>query len=132
MTVDSDDPGSVVDRILNAVERGDGTAVRACYAADAKIWHNFDEAEQTVDENIATLEALVGVLTERKYTLRERFDLPDGIGQHHYLYGVLPDGSKYHLPACMLFKIADGRITRIDEYFDSAHFGPLLIFLPES
>jgi uncharacterized protein len=123
---------AVVDRILDAIERGDAETVRACYAPDAKIWHNFDEHEQTVDENVGLLRALVSVLSARKYTIRERFELPDGIGQHHYLDGVLPDGTKYHLPACILFKIDGGLITRIDEYFDSAHFAPLVALLPEA
>lgn len=123
---------ALVDRVLDAIERGDAETVRACYAPDAKIWHNFDEHEQTVDENIGLLGALIGVLGERKYTIRERFDLPDGIGQHHYLDGVLSDGTKFHLPACILFKIEGGLITRIDEYFDSAHFAPLVALLPEA
>ncbi len=123
-------PGTVVDRILDAVERGDVDAVAACYAPGAKIWHNFDEIEQTVDENLALLGALVGVLSERKYAVRKRFDVPGGIIQMHALDGVLPDESKFHLPACMIFRIESGRITRIDEYFDSAHFGPLLKHLP--
>lgn len=125
----SEDPGAVVDRILDAVERGDVNAVAACYAPGAKIWHNFDELEQTVDENLALLGALVGVLSERKYTVRGRYDIPGGIIQMHTLDGVLPDGSKFHLPACMVFRVGGGRITRIDEYFDSAHFAPLLKFL---
>lgn len=123
--------GTVVDRLLNAVERGDLAAARTCYALDAKIWHNFDEHEQTVEENLALLEAVTGVLSERKYTLRERLAAPGGIVQQHQLDGLLPDGSKFHLPACVLFKVKDGRITRIDEYFDSAQFAGLLKHLPE-
>jgi len=126
----NDAPSAVVDRILDAVERGDVDAVAACYAPGAKIWHNFDELEQTVDENLALLGALVGVLSERKYTVRERYDIPGGIIQMHELNGVLPDGSKFHLPACMVFRVEDGLIVRIEEYFDSAHFTPLLEHLP--
>lgn len=125
------DDEAVVDRIFDAVERGDAAAVRACYAPGAKIWHNFDEVEQTVDENVALLEALVGVLSERKYTVHERFAIPGGIGQRHDLDGVLPDGAKFHLPACIMFKVTDGKITRVDEYFDSAHFAPLVKLLSE-
>ncbi len=132
MTDKQAEDAAVADRILDAVERGDADAVRACYHPDAKIWHNFDEHEQTVDENVALLGALVGVLGERKYTLKERFVIPGGIGQMHDLDGVLPDGTKYHLPACIFFKIEGGRIIRIDEYFDSAHFAPLLELLPEA
>jgi ketosteroid isomerase-like protein len=131
MSAAAENPEAVVDRLLDGVERGDVAAVAACYAPGAKIWHNFDEHEQTVDENLALLAALVGVLSERKYTVRERIVVPGGVIQQHDLDGVLPDGTKYHLPACILFKVKDGRVTRIDEYFDSAHFAPLLKLLPE-
>lgn len=129
MTAAGEERVAVVDQIFDAIERGDSQAVRTCYAPDAKIWHNFDEHEQTVDENIALLEALIGILSERKYTLRERFTVPGGVVQQHDLDGVLPDGSKFHLPACIFFKVEDDLITRIDEYFDSVHFAQLLSFL---
>jgi hypothetical protein len=48
--------------LLGGVERGDVATVEACYAPGAKIWHNFDEYEQTVDENVALLAMPVGVL----------------------------------------------------------------------
>ena len=69
------------------------------------------------------------MLSERKYTRRERVVVPGGVIQQHDLDGVLPDGTKYHLPACIFFKVKDGRITRIDEYFDSAHAEPLFKLL---
>lgn len=128
-TIDGED---VVDRLLDAVVRGDPAGVRACYHPDARIWHNFDEHEQTVDENVALLAAIVNVLSERKYTTRERFAIPGGVGQQHYLDGVLPDGSKFHLPAAIFFKIEDGLITRIDEYFDTAQSDALISLLPEA
>ena len=46
----------VADRLFKAIERGDVDSIRNnIYAADAKIWHNFDDMVQSVDENLATL-----------------------------------------------------------------------------
>lgn len=36
-------------RFVAAIQAGDAEAVRAFYASDAKIWHNIDHIEQTVD-----------------------------------------------------------------------------------
>jgi len=32
---------------------------------------------------------------------------------------VRPDGKRVELPACIVCAVAEGRITRLDEYFDS-------------
>ena len=44
----------VADRLLAAIGAGDADAVRSIYAPDAALWHNFDQRDQTVDENLAT------------------------------------------------------------------------------
>ena len=42
-------------RFIGAIQSGDVATVRACYAPDAKIWHNNDRKEQTVDQNVKVL-----------------------------------------------------------------------------
>ena len=50
-----EDTHSFSDRFLACLERGDVDQARSFYAPDARIWHNFDELEQTVDENLKRL-----------------------------------------------------------------------------
>mgnify|MGYP000489100246 CR=1 FL=1 len=45
----------IADRLLVAITAGDAEAVRGIYAHDAQIWHNFDQRDQNVEENLATL-----------------------------------------------------------------------------
>jgi ketosteroid isomerase-like protein len=40
---------------IAAVEAGDTDTARACFTSDARIWHNFDDYAQTVDENMKLL-----------------------------------------------------------------------------
>ncbi|MBB4632731.1 nuclear transport factor 2 family protein [Sphingosinicella soli] len=40
--------------------------------------------------------------------------------QQHTLYGTRQDGERLTLPACMVCRVENGKITRLDEYFDSA------------
>ena len=47
------------DRLVGAIAAGDSDAVRAIYAADAEIWHNFDQRNQSVDENVASMADLL-------------------------------------------------------------------------
>ena len=44
----------------------------------------------------------------------------DGFVQQHVLHGVRADGVAVTLPACIVCQVEHGRITRLDEYFDSA------------
>jgi ketosteroid isomerase-like protein len=43
------------ERFVAAIQAGDTDAVRACYAPDAKLWHNSDGIEQTVDQVLGVL-----------------------------------------------------------------------------
>ena len=45
---------------------------------------------------------------------------PGGFVQQHTLKGVRQDGSKAELIAAIICQVKDGKITRLDEYFDSA------------
>ena len=55
MSARLDDALDVAERFFTAVESGDLEAVRAIYAPDARIWHNHDRKEQTVEENLKVL-----------------------------------------------------------------------------
>lgn len=43
------------DRLLAAIGAADEVALREVYDPQAAVWHNFDERDQTVDENLAML-----------------------------------------------------------------------------
>ena len=112
-------------RFVDAIQGGDVAAVRACYAPDARIWHNNDGLEQTVDENVRLLEWMMRKLPKRTYRIVRRVALPDGFLQQHVLETILPDGSAWAMPACVVVRMENGLIVRLDEYLDSAHFAAL-------
>ena len=114
---------ALAKRFFDAVEAGDIDTVFATYSADARIWHNTDGAEQTRDDNAATLKGFV-----RQHDLQPApgDDPPPaafstgGFVHQHTLRGTRPDGVAVSLDACIVCAVEDGRITRLDEYFDSA------------
>jgi ketosteroid isomerase-like protein len=111
---------SVADDLFGAIEKGDVDAVRSIYSADAVIWHNTDDVEQTVDQNLATLQWVCDNLAERAYEDVRRTEYDGGFVQQHTLR-FTKNGERRGLPACIVATVADGKITRIDEYLDSAH-----------
>ena len=111
---------ALAEQFVSAIERADVAVIRECYAPDARIWHNFDNIEQTVDQNLATLGWMVKRMPERQYMVLRREALSDGFMQQHILAGTTRNGEAVSLPACIICRVAGGRITRLDEYLDPA------------
>ena len=105
--------------LFAAIEAGDVDTLRRLYAPDAVIWHNFDGVEQTVEDNLVVLAWITDTLADRRYEDVRRVVVDDGFVQQHVLRGQAP-GGRLELPAMMRVTVADGRVTRIDEYLDPA------------
>ena len=120
-----DDMNMLADRFMRAIEAGDLDAIRASYAPDACIWHNFDGLAQTVDENLKTLKWMDKRLFNRRYEIKSRHVFNGGYVQQHVLHGTLANGDAFAMPACLVVTVKGGRIARLDEYLDTAHTLPL-------
>jgi ketosteroid isomerase-like protein len=112
---------TLAKRFFDCIEAGDVDGLVACYAPAARIWHNTDGLEQGPEDNRLTLQGLVGHFSDRRYDARRLQVFPGGFVQQHVLRATRNrDGAKVELAACLVCQVADGRITRLDEYFDSA------------
>jgi uncharacterized protein len=109
----------LAERFFTAVERGDIDQIRAIYAPDAAIWHNHDRKEQTVEENLKVLKWVARALTNRRYNVQRRVAIPGGFLQQHVLEAETANGP-FSMPACIVVQAENGRITRLEEYLDSA------------
>ena len=109
-----------VVRFFAALEAGDIATLREIYAPDAVIWHNDDLIEQPVEDNLKVLQGLHRAVSGLRYDVVRRVPAADGVLQQHVLRGRLPDGAEVALHAAMYLQVQDGRITRIEEYLDSA------------
>lgn len=122
MTQDDDAIRAMAKGFFDAIERGDIAAMAACFAPGAKIWHNTDELIVTVDQTKTTLAGMVERISDRSYAERRLNVFPGGFVQQHALEGMRThDGEKVRLPCCIVCEVKDNLITRLDEYFDSAH-----------
>ncbi len=112
---------ALAKRFFDCVEAGDIEGLVACYAPDAEIWHNTDEQVQGPEDNRKTLAGMVTRILDRVYDDRRLEVFPGGFVQQHVLRGTRKhDGVRLALPACIVCAVKDGKITRLDEYFDSA------------
>jgi len=111
---------ALADRFFAAIEAGDIATVRAIYAPDAEIWHNTDGLVQGPEDNARTLGWIAANLRDLRYTQIRRSATDDGFVQRHVLVATNRAGARVEVPACIVATIGDGRITRLDEYLDSA------------
>jgi ketosteroid isomerase-like protein len=123
--VTHDEIDELATRFFAAIEAGDVQAVAATYADDAVIWHNYDQVEQCKDDNVRTLAYVVRTVAARSYDDITRVILDDGFVQQHVLRGTAPGGA-LEVPAMMRVWMRDGRITRLDEYLDTAQVAVLM------
>lgn len=126
MIANADDMRALADRFFDAVVSGDIDAVRAMYAPDAVIWHAHTNAEQSVGDNLRTLAAIAKHVKGFGYDERRCIATEIGFVEQHVTRGIAPSGTAFTIPACIVCTVVDGRITRLDEYFDSAAAAALL------
>ena len=119
------DPLRVAERLFEAIPKGDLEAVRALYAPDAQIWHNHDGIVQDPAANLQVLGWVVKNIRGIRYEEVRRQATPTGFVQQHVMRGTAPGGKAFELAACIICTVVDGRITRLDEYLDSAQLSAL-------
>ena len=112
-----DDIRTMAKRFFDAIEEGDIDTMKNSFAPGAEIWHNTDELVGTPEQT-----AMVARIKDREYAERRLTAFPGGFVQQHVLKGVRThDEGAVRLPCAIICKVVDGKITRLDEYFDSAH-----------
>jgi ketosteroid isomerase-like protein len=117
--------GDVAARLFAAIEAGDIDAVRSLYAPDVVVWHNHDGRTQSLHDNLRTLRWMTTHLPGARYTEVRRAAIAGGFVQQHVLVVTNRCGRVVAVPACIVAEVVDGRITRLDEYLDSAHVAAL-------
>ena len=92
------------------------------YADECIIWHNVFGRETTGAENLAKLPASYAGQRRRTYNDRRINTFADGFVIQYTLGGVMHDGHRGAMPICIVGRVSNGKITRIDEYMDSGKF----------
>lgn len=119
----SEEAIKAADALGAAINARDADAIRAIYADDIVVWHASTGAAQTKEENAGLLAAVFSITSSLEYHNVRRHAIEGGLVQQHRLVGAFDDGRAMpDLHACLVVKVRDGLITRIDEYFDGATY----------
>lgn len=121
------DINALADRFIDAIERGDVDTVRAIYADDARIWHNFDLLEVSAEDNARQVRWFASRLVAMKYTEIRRVLIDGGFVQQHVLRGTAPNGDTVAVHAMLRVYVVGDRITRLEEYLDPTQAASLAL-----
>jgi len=91
-------------------------------AEDCIIWHNVFGRETTKQDNLSKYHDSYRGQRRRTYDDRIIDVFHDGFVIRYQLGGGMEDGHRGSLWICIVGRVRDGQITRIDEYMDSSKF----------
>lgn len=112
-------PAHVVDRLLDALTRGDVNAAADCYAPDLAVWHNSSDHVRGREESLQRMASILPLWSDLSYDDIRRFEIPGGVAQRHTMRGRGPDGAEFEVHMAMFVTLdPNGRIRRVDEYLD--------------
>lgn len=111
---------AVIDRMYDALARGDVDAARACVTDDLVVWHSFDQVAVGLDDVVTGWEQLVSGFPERSFVDVRRSPVPGGWVQRHTMVATAASGARVAWPLCLFVTLRDGLVARVDEYIDRA------------
>jgi ketosteroid isomerase-like protein len=109
--------------LMAAVKVGDVDTVKALYAPDVILWHTNDRVNMTAEQSVRTLAWIHKHVKGVRYEELRIVALDDGFVQQHVMRA---DSPVVDMPCMLRAWCKKGRITRIEEYFDSADAAPII------
>jgi uncharacterized protein len=116
----------IANRFFAALLTGDGPALNRLFAPGAIFWQNFDGREIPRAEFLPGWAGLATSVTGLRIEDVRRTGTPTGFVEQHTLAGTTTLGESFAIHGCFIATVADGRITRLNEYLDSAERQPLV------
>ena len=113
---------NAIDRLFGSLARGDIEGIRGALSPNAQVWHSFDCIAHDRDAAVANLAQTIAAFAERRTEDIRRQPTPAGFVQQHLFVVRKADGRQMAWPVCIVVKIEDGLIARLDEYIDRAGF----------
>ena len=114
----------VLDPFFAAITRGDVDTIAAFYAPDVQVWHNITRTALDKAAAVDVLRRFTARVQDIRYEVLDRFAIGNRVVQRHVLHGRAPGGT-LAANVCIVFELANGRITRIFEYLDGADIAVL-------
>lgn len=116
----------LAERLIAVLTTHDVEATRELLAPDLVHWLNLGEQEQGADGLLAVMARERACVRDTEVRLRRRHDTGAGFVLQLDVDGTTVSGRSFHIPVCLVVETDGERITRIDEYADSAAARPLI------
>lgn len=111
---------AVVSDVFAAAEQGDWARFASHFASDAVLCQNIG-AEQSLPDALPGLQAFTADGTTLRYDNVRRMFGDQHVTELHDAVFTRPDGREVRIDICVVAQFDDaGKITRVDEYLDSA------------
>lgn len=112
------------------VEACDLEALAAMYAPDGVVNINVMGIDKPAAETFETLQTMHRRAESLRYEVLEVIPTESGYVQRHLLHIAVAQradkaAQQLVIPACLVVKLDNGLVTRVDEYIDSAQIAPL-------
>ncbi|OBG52947.1 MULTISPECIES: nuclear transport factor 2 family protein [unclassified Mycobacterium] len=115
------------DRLFTAIEKGDYAAVDGMWSDDIAVWRVGARGDDGKARALRVIDWFITATTERRYEILDRRFFEGGFVQQHVLHATGHAGQSISMRVCIVIRVGgDGRLDRIDEYFDPADIAPLL------
>lgn len=110
----------LVIQMFDAIEAGDIERLASCFAPGAIAWHNDNPKWEDVRVSFPILKALHDSATQVRYLDRRVTEAGNTCFVQHILTASFQSGAVLHLPIIMRVDVDDdGRVSRLEEYYDS-------------
>ena len=117
---ESDEILAVAERFFRAMSDQDLETVKHIYSSDVVVWHNTDMKEKNYGDAVAPIAWAFNALDNIQYRDVRRIAIEGGFVQQHVFTAVQRhDGRRVVMPTVVICRVAGGKITRLEEYFDS-------------
>ena len=100
-------------------------------ADGATAWHNFDDLDMALVDTFESVRVIRTKVPDFRFTdIRTTPTGDDGVSVARYTFrGTLPDGGEVTAHACLVVHSDGSKVTRIEEYLDTAQLAPVLALL---
>lgn len=115
----------IAEQLFKCIEAKQVDGVAALYDDRIEVWHNFSDAIQSKAENLKVLTGLTRTVAQLHYEVLERHVIGNRVVQRHNLHCRMEAGNEIVIPACIFITVTNDKITRIDEYLDTAQAAKL-------
>lgn len=132
MGIDRNGPAGLAQRFIEATEAQDLDAIRALLADDAVFWTNVSQVDTDRESRLARIAVEFRTFETFGFASPRIDDFGDGFLIRASAHGSLPRGQNFEFPICIVGNVHDGRIVRLEEYFDPSAVAPILSAMAQS